>query len=289
MTLNGLLCVLMYMYACCTSEMSLGNGVNLQPSYYNDGNVTFGWELMHQYVQIRSVRIEIEPDKVSEGKSWIEQASGQGLAIIATYHKYKALGSDDRHELMSAAQWWVDNYSSLSSAGQLEFTVNLMNEFGSHDLSADQYAAMYNEAIALVRTKYRGEIIIDLSGYGQEANVAAEASAMIHDTNIVFSMHTYPGAWNQVENRYVNVADVDTLVSTKRPCIVGEFGFTGGDGNVDVPSVVSYAKSRGFSVLGWAWNGDGGDMNMVSPAWTQVATAGSYSEGVYFKPILDLL
>ena len=37
------------------------NGVNLQPSYYNSGNVDFAWSLMNSNTAIKAVRIEIEP------------------------------------------------------------------------------------------------------------------------------------------------------------------------------------------------------------------------------------
>ena len=56
------------------TEGVFGNGVNLQPSYYNNGNPNFGWSLMKQQTKIITVRIEIEPDKVSQAKTWISQA-----------------------------------------------------------------------------------------------------------------------------------------------------------------------------------------------------------------------
>jgi hypothetical protein len=102
-------------------------GVNLQPSYYNDGNVTMGWETMKVYPDIQAVRIEIEPDQVEQSKEWIRQASEQGYHMVVTYHKYSALGSDDVWELQAAAAWWQTNYASMSEAGT--FDVNLMNEW----------------------------------------------------------------------------------------------------------------------------------------------------------------
>ena len=49
-----------------TSGYLYGHGVNLQPSYYNNGNVNFGWSLMKSYTKIKTVRIEVEPDKVTQ-------------------------------------------------------------------------------------------------------------------------------------------------------------------------------------------------------------------------------
>jgi len=59
---------------------------------------------------------------------------------------------------------------------------------------------------------------------------------------------------------------MDELKNTGRPCMIGEYGTHGGSGT-DVGSVVNRAKQLGFPVLAWAWNGDGGDMNMVKPSW----------------------
>ena len=74
-----------------------GNGVNLQPSYYNGGNVSFGWTLMKQHSRIKMVRIEIEPELVhiSLAASWIREAVKNGYAVIATYHKHTLLGSNN--------------------------------------------------------------------------------------------------------------------------------------------------------------------------------------------------
>lgn len=102
-------------------------GVTMQPSNYNDGNVTMGWETMKVYPDIQAVRIEIEPDQVEQSKEWIRQASEQGYHMVVTYHKYSALGSDDVWELQAAAAWWQTNYASMSEAGT--FDVNLMNEW----------------------------------------------------------------------------------------------------------------------------------------------------------------
>lgn len=125
-----------------------GNGVNLQPSYYNSGNVNIGWDLMRQYDRIKTVRIEIEPDvPIETAKNWIRGAAG--LNIIATYHKYTVLGSDDENELLQAANWWAQNWANLASAGP--FTINMINEWGSHNLQPGRLATAYNNAIGIVR------------------------------------------------------------------------------------------------------------------------------------------
>ncbi len=267
-------------------------GVNLQPSYYNGGNVNFGWSLMNQYSAIKTVRIEIEPTvSISQAKSWISQAAANGKTIICTYHKSSVLGTDSTTELMNAANWWKSNYSSLASAGS--FTVNLMNEWGSHSITSNAYASAYNSAISVVRQVYGGPIIIDCPGWGQETHTAAQAvtganGTKINDTNIILSVHIYPNGWNQALNHTLQTSDLDDLASAGRPCIVGEFG-NSPSGACDWSGMVDHAEALGWTVLGWAWNGDGGSMNMVSPSWASNATASSFTTSSYFSTIYNKL
>lgn len=270
----------------------IANGVNLQPSYYNNGNPVIDWALMKQQTKIKTVRIEIEPGYETQAKTWISGAVNNGFAVIATYHKYTVLGSDNVADLNAAASWWVANYAQLAKAGA--FTVNLINEWGSHNITASAYAAAYNTALATVRTVYSGKIIIDIPGWGQETAIAAAAAkgynggTQIKDTNYILSAHIYPGAWNQVKNRYVNTADIDDLNSAGVPCMIGEFGNEGGSG-ADWSGIVDYAKTKGWPVLGWCWNGDGGNMNMVTPSWATNATATSFSLSAYFNVVYSKL
>ena len=267
----------------------LGNGVNLQPSYYNGGNPNFGFSLMKQQAKIKTVRIEIEPGKESQAKNWIAQARSNGYAVIATYHKSSVLGTDNTAELTTAANWWKANYSALGG----NFTINLMNEWGSHNISADAYARAYNSAIGTVRSVYGGPIIIDIPGYGQETATAAAAakgynSTKISDTNIILSAHIYPNGYNQGKQHSLQRADLDDLASAGRPCMVGEFGYAPA-GPVYWQDLVSYAKSKGWTVLAWSWNGDGGSMNMVSPSWAANGGATSFTLSAYFSQAYNLL
>ena len=262
-----------------------GNGVNLQPSYYNGGNCDLGWNLMNQNGNIRTVRIEVEPGQENNAKRWISEAKSNGKTVIVTYHKSSVLGSNSTTELNNAANWWKNNYNSLGGG----FTINLINEWGDHNITSNAYASAYNTAISTVRSVYSGRIIIDIPGWGQETRTAAEAvkgtnGTKINDSNIILSAHIYPGAYNQGRNRYMINADLDELAGAGRSCILGEFGNSGGSG-ANWSGLVDYAKSKGWTVLAWAWAGDGGSMNMISPQF-QGYTAGSpktYTKSSYFN------
>jgi mannan endo-1,4-beta-mannosidase len=277
-----------------TSAKTAGfdNGVNLQPSYYNGGNPNLAFSLMKQQTKIKTVRIEIEPDKVTQAKSWISQARSNGFAVIATYHKSSVLGSNNTSDLTAAANWWKSNYNTLKASGS--FTINLMNEWGNHNISANAFASAYNSAISIVRSVYSGAIIIDIPGWGQETTTAANAAkganggTRITDGNYILSAHIYPGAYNQAKGRYLINSDLDELASSGKPCLLGEFGSQGGSG-ANWSGLVDYAKQKGWTVLGWAWNGDGGSMNMVTPSWASNPGATSFSLSSYFSTVYNKL
>ena len=276
--------------AATSSGSAATNGANLQPSYYNNGNVNMGWSLMNANTKIKAVRIEIEPDKVTQAKTWISQARSNGKSVIATYHKATVLGSDSSSELTAAGNWWRSNFSTFNASGS--FQVNLMNEWGSHNISSNSYASSYNTAISLTRQVYSGNIIIDIPGWGQESKTAAQAvtganGTRINDTNITLSVHLYPGDWNQGNNHWFQTSDLFEMGGVGRTCMVGEFGT--GSGSSDWSGLVDTARNAGWSVLGWSWNGDGNSLNMVTPSWAQNSTATSFSKSSYFNTIYNKL
>ena len=157
-------------------------------------------------------------------------------------------------------------------------------------LIASLYADAYNDAISIIRnnTNYTGPIICDLSGYGQEYHICADAANNITDDNIILSAHIYDSAYNSDKGRYVIASDLDYLNDNQPyPCMVGEFG-SKMSGQADWSKLVDRAKSLGWPVLGWAWNGDGGQMNMVSPDWGS-GCSGPYSKSKYFSTVYGKL
>ena len=267
------------------------NGVNLQPTHWNGGDVTIDWAMMRGEPRIRIVRILIEPSApIGRVKTWVAQAAANGYSLICAYQSASGQGTNSVAELMAAAKWWRDNYRELSAAGP--FRINLMNEWGDHSITPADYAGAYNAAIAVVRSVYAGNIIIDLPGWGQETHTAALAvaganGARIVDANITLSVHIYPGDWNQALNHWLQESDLDELGGAGRACIVGEFG---SDSKSSAWSaLVDHAKAKGWSVLAWAWNGDGGAMNMVAPSWALQPKASSFSKSSYFDVVYPKL
>lgn len=271
---------------------SFNNGVNLQPAYYCNGDQNLGWALMNQYSKIQTVRIEYDnstSSTVSDLSRWIREAQSNGKTVIATFHRYG--GSNDVANILEAANFWKTNYSTLSAGGA--FTINMINEWGDHNITSQAYADAYNQAIAIVRQVYSGAIICDIPGWGQETHTAADASKLIKDTNIIFSAHIYPSAWNSRTGKNLVAADLDYLNTCGRPCMVGEFG-PYARGSADWSGLVDHAKALGWTVIGWAWNGDGtkpNKMNMASPYWgdNSGCSTSSFTKSSYFDIIYNKL
>jgi mannan endo-1,4-beta-mannosidase len=79
------------------------------------------------------------------------------------------------------------------------------------------------------------------------------------------------------------------MASAGLPCIVGEFGKDNGSGGANVSQLVQYASTKGWTVLAWSWNGDGGSMNMVEPPWSSNAQASNFNLSSYFNVVYPLL
>ena len=261
-------------------EIEIKNGVNIQASYYNGGVVNIGWELMEDYPEIEAVRIEIEPNRALQSRTWIREAQDNNYQVIATFHDSKKLGSNKIEDLREAAKWWRNNYKILSSNSP--FIINIMNEWGDHSITPLEYATAYNEIIPIIREVYDGPLIVDVPGFGQATKIAADAFALFEDDQLIFSVHIYAGAFNVEKNRWLNESDLSYLAETGATCMVGEF-CDAGRGGADWCSLVDYCYQNDWPLFGWAWNGDGGIMNMIEPHWRDQPFAASFNP----TPLMD--
>lgn len=254
------------------------NGVNLQHSYTDHGNVEVGWALMKKYENIKTLRIEINPEnnndaaaQVNNAKRIIQEATAKKYNIIVTYHPNKLGNESTDTEIINAGKFWTNYYNTLSNNNKIKFTINLINEWGAHTIKAGDYAKQVNLALAKVyATSYTGKVIIDAPGYGQETYTLVQALKSITATyrdKLILSAHIYPSCYvynrpNGKAKGYMTNADLDIMQKNefKLPCILGEFGSYSKDGGkAEWSNLVAYAKGKGMGwpVIGWAWCGDG--------------------------------
>ncbi|MCU0469327.1 MAG: glycoside hydrolase family 5 protein [Arcicella sp.] len=260
-----------------------GNGVNLQPSYTNSGNVNAGWNFMKNYPKIKAVRIEINPEagggeatQVANAARLIKEAHTNGYQVIATYHPNKLGDESTNADIQNAGRFWKNYYDNLSSNGTAPFIINLINEWGPHAITAQNFATQVNAALANVYAapvnardggtgRYNKQVIIDAPGYGQETYTLKQAVPLINATyrgKLILSAHIYPSCY--VFNRpdgskgpmYAN--DLAIMGQAGLPCMLGEFGSYAKDGGgANWSTLVDYAKNKSWPVFAWAWCGDG--------------------------------
>ena len=269
-----------------SQKVEIKNGVNIQASYYNGGQVNIGWELMQSYPEIEAVRIEIEPYRINQARTWIREAHDHGYQVIATYHDSKKLGTDSKQELIKAAEWWKENYGVLSSSGPI--IINVMNEWGSHTIRVSDYADAYNDAIEIIRTVYSGSLIVDVPGFGQATKIAADAYTFFEDQDIIYSVHVYTSAFNIEQNRWLSNEDLSYLEATGVDCMVGEF-CDASTGGADWCTIVDHCYENGWPLIGWAWNGDGNNMNMIEPHWRDEPLASTFRPSEFMEVITNKL
>jgi hypothetical protein len=66
--------------------------------------------------------------------------------------------------------------------------------------------------------------------------------------------------------------------------LIGEFG-AARQGRADWAALVDHARRKGWTLLAWAWNGDGEHMNMVEPYWGDEPRPSSCRRSPYFEQV----
>ena len=70
--------------------------------------------------------------------------------------------------------------------------------------------------------------------------------------------------------------------------MVGEF-CDAAIGGADWCSLIDSCYASGWPLFGWAWNGDGGEMNMIEPHWDDQPLARSYNATDFMDVVTDKL
>lgn len=304
--------------ALSTTALAQIGGVNLQPSYTNGGNVDIGWGLMKAQTKIKAVRIEIDTGafgfNLDAHSRIIKEAIDQAniTKVVITYHDKSCLGCDDATKLQNGARFFVNNRTKLY-LGNPKIRINLFNEWGSHNISSTNWANQINAAVKIIRDAgISDRLIADVPGLGQGAIRGANGIKQVTDTRVVPSMHLYSTCYDagaKVDSELIaaglTAADKDdgwgrcktkymqALVRSGRGFFMGEFGTRQAGDKISeafYKDIITAGKSYG-DIYAWAWNGDGGDMNMASPTFQPyvVNSPKTYSKSGYFNEVYAFL
>jgi hypothetical protein len=260
-------------------------GINNQPSYIGKNRTNYD-EIAQLGYNI--IRIEYDPSKYydySSDMAWqdvVKVVSSTNMNVILTWHNRDYFNGDKTNwngPIDAYEQFWkyiIPRINALPSSQSGRIIINILNEWGPSDNQAYNWGTWNQNAITKMRAiGYGGRIIVDAGLYGNRLTVFYNGHQYITDNGVIFGVHTYQDGIDQ--------ATIDRLDNIRLPngrrrhFILGEFGvkyfkYTPGKPQLTpqqkeqdknkVRGLASYARSKGWGVLGWCWEGDGEGMNM---------------------------
>ena len=181
------------------------------------------------------------------------------LGIVPVVGNWSATCSHDPARLRAAVATWVRQASAWTQLNRY-LIVNVANEWGPADSAIWRDA--YVRAIGALRTAgYRGPLLIDSGGCGQDMGDLLHYSAAVFDSdplhNVLFALHVYGGT-----TRDAIGPDLAQLQQLERKrgmvFIVGEFGPGRRIGYTPqvttAAEVIAACEAHGIGWLAWAWD-----------------------------------
>lgn len=188
-----------------------------------------------------------------------------GIAPMVEYHSGTC--KPDASYLQSIVDMWVDP-ANVAWLNALErYTIlNIANEWGPN---STVWRDAYIDAVARLRAAgIKNLLVIDSGECGQVAETVTTWGRQIFDAdpekNVAFSVHMYTywrdpgdptvGSWGGLQPYDMN-AELDALVGTGLPIIVGEFSWDPSDSvTYSTRPALKLYESHHVGWLAWSWN-----------------------------------
>jgi len=204
---------------------------------------------------------------LGDGEKYTKNSSGEIANLISLCEKYHlvavfevhdATGSNDANTLLTAAKYFANDLTSALKGHEDTVIINIANEWqGSANDAAWQSAHI--DAVKIIRDAGLTHCIMcDAGGWGQTASTVINGGAAVlaadPEHNVMFSVHMY-GYAGGTKERIKNI--MDSMITRELCLVIGEFGFTHSDGDVDEAYIMSYAEETGTGWMAWSWYGNG--------------------------------
>ncbi len=188
------------------------------------------------------------------------------LEMIAVLEVHDITGKDELDKLAKTVDFWIDVKDALIG-NEAYAILNIANEWvGTWE--SDIWAQGYTSAIPRLRAAgIKNTIMVDAAGWGQYGKSIAEKGMEVFQSdelaNTMFSIHMYGSAGKNkasIKRNLTGVTDQGLCV------VVGEFGYTHSDGDVDEAYIMEYCTENNIGYLGWSWKGNGGGVEYLDLA-----------------------
>lgn len=220
--------------------------------------------------------LQWEKDDINAIKSLIEQC--KNLEMIAVLEVHDGTGNDSISALQSITNYWVEMKDALIG-NEAYVILNIANEWvGSW--KSNIWRDGYVEAIPKLREAgIKNTILVDAAGWGQYGKSIADYGMEVFNSdtlkNTMFAVHMYGTAG---KNERTIRDNIEGVTNQNLCVIIGEFGYTHSDGDVDEEYIMKYCTENNIGYIGWSWKGNGGgveyldianewDGSKLSPDW----------------------
>ena len=227
----------------------------------------------------------------SDGQQWTKDTEEMLEAVIdlcienqmiAVVEVHDATGKDDISDLRNATDYWIEMKNAL--IGKEKYVIlNIANEWtGGWD--SKLWRDGYTEAIPKLREAgIKNTILVDAAGWGQYAKSIGDCGKEVFesdpDKNTMFAVHMYGTAGKDsatIEKNLRYATDNGLCV------IVGEFGYTHTDGDVDEAYIMKYCQDNGIGYIGWSWKGNSGGVEYldIANSWDGSVLSADWGENL---------
>jgi Cellulase (glycosyl hydrolase family 5) len=188
-------------------------------------------------------------------------------------------GNQSTSELSAAVNWWVANAKTFKPLEKY-LIINIANEWGPSNSTVWRDA--YISAVGKLRAAgYRGPLLIDSGGYGQDPHDILNYGAAVFNSdpqkNVIFSYHDYSPV-----SSLAYFPEFAALASQGIPVIIGEFGpgkDIGPSPTTLTPGqVITTAEANGLGWIAWAWDDNDMGNGKSDNKWFSMTYAGP---GIY--------
>lgn len=186
------------------------------------------------------------------------------MVVIAELHD--GTGKEEIGYIDNAVEYWIE-MKDILNAHTDTVILNIANEWvGKWD--SDNWKKGYTSAIPKLREAgIKNTIMVDAAGWGQYGESIKQAGKAVFDSdpdkNTIFSIHMYGSAGKNaktIKSNLTGVTDQDLCV------VVGEFGYTHSDGDVNEVYIMKYCTENNIGYIGWSWKGNGGGVEYLDLA-----------------------
>lgn len=186
------------------------------------------------------------------------------LKMVPMVELHDATGDTTETKLYKMAEYFVSTeMKSIIKKYDKYLLLNIANEWGSHEVTAEYWKKAYEKCISLFRNEgIESLIVIDAPGWGQNSDPILLYGQQLIDYdplhNLLFSVHMY-GSWND-ESKIK--ADLQKSSELSLPLIIGEFGYNYNNGDNNLTCKVNHNQilktcfELNIGYLAWSWTGN---------------------------------